>query len=407
MPTFSYQAQSETGQTVRGTLDAETIDHAQRKLLALGYIPVSLAPGNANAGISGKIDEFFINMSGVPTKDVILFTKQLRTMIQAGLSLLEILRILEEQTENKKLKRICAEMNASIKQGKTLFEAFSEHPKVFSGLYRNMIKAGEESGTLPEVLHRLIYLIEHERKVKSDIKSALQYPITVVIVLGLAFYVLLTFVIPKFVEIFAKAHIEMPWPTKVAIGMYEFFAAYGYYLLFGAIVGLFAFMKFLKTERGRLMWDRFWLTVPIFGPLFTKAAMARFAAIFSILQASGVSVLTILDILGGTIGNSAIALEFSQIKAQLKEGRGLAPPFRHTKHFTPMVINMVSVGEESGNLEEMLQAVANHYDDEVSYAVASLSAAINPILILGLAGVVGFFALAIYLPMWDMTKMVK
>jgi len=193
----------------------------------------------------------------------------------------------------------------------------------------------------------------------------------------------------------------------VAINLYKFFATYGYYVLAGVIIGLFAFFKFLKTERGRLVWDRFWLTVPIFGPLFTKAAMARFAAIFSILQASGVSVLTILDILGGTIGNSAIALEFAQIKAQLKEGRGLSPPFRHTKHFTPMVINMVSVGEESGNLEEMLQAVANHYDDEVEYAVAGLSAAINPILILGLAGVVGFFALAIYLPMWDMTKMVK
>ncbi|WP_243439350.1 type II secretion system F family protein [Fundidesulfovibrio soli] len=407
MPTFSYQAQSETGQTVRGTLEAETIDQAQRKLLALGYIPVSLAQGNAEMGFSGWIEEKMVDMTSITDKDLILFTKQFRTMLQAGLSILEILRILEEQTENKKLKRICSEMNAAIKQGRTLYEAFSAHPKIFSNLYRNMVRAGEESGTLPEVLHRLIYLIEHERKVKSDIKSALQYPITVVVVLALAFYVLLTFVIPKFVGIFAKVKIELPWPTVVAIGLYDFFAAYGYYLLAGVIVGLFAFSKFLKTERGRLMWDRFWLRAPIFGPLFTKAAMARFAAIFAILQASGVSVLSILDILGGTIGNSAIALEFAQIKAQLKEGRGLSPPFRQTKHFTPMVINMVSVGEESGNLEEMLQAVANHYDDEVEYAVASLSAALNPILILGLAGVVGFFALAIYMPMWDMTKMLK
>jgi type IV pilus assembly protein PilC len=407
MSSFSYQALSETGRNVTGTLEAESAEQAQRKLLAMGYIPVSITKGKRQAGLAVWWEEKQVDMAKVTIKDLILFTKQLRTMLQAGISILDILRILEEQCENKKLKRICGEMNVDIKQGKTLFEAFSAHPKVFSNLYRNMVRAGEESGSLPEVLHRLIYLIEHEHKVKSDISSALQYPITVVIILGLAFYVLLTFVIPKFVGIFAQVKIELPWPTVVAITMYDFFSTFGYYLLGGLVAGLWAFSRVLKTERGRLAWDRFWLRVPIFGPLFTKAAMARFAAIFAILQASGVSVLSILDILGGTIGNSAISLEFSRIKEQLKEGRGLAPPFRQAKHFTPMVINMVSVGEESGNLEEMLQAVANHYDDEVEYAVASLSAAINPILILGLAGVVGFFALAIYMPMWDMTKMLK
>lgn len=407
MPSFSYQALSETGRTVTGTLEADSAENAQRKLLAMGYIPVSITQGARQAGLSAWWAEKQVDLTKVKVKEIILFTKQFRTMMQAGISILDILRILEEQSENLKLKRICGEMNADIKQGKTLFEAFSAHPKVFSNLYRNMVKAGEESGALPEVLHRLIYLIEHEHKVKADINSALQYPITVVIVLALAFYVLLTFVIPKFVGIFANAKIELPWPTVIAINMYNFFADYGYFVLVGVIAFIWGFIRVLKTERGRLVWDRFWLRVPVFGPLFTKAAMARFAAIFAILQASGVSVLAILDILGGTIGNAAIALEFAQIKEQLKEGRGLAPPFRHTKHFTPMVINMVSVGEESGNLEEMLQAVANHYDDEVAYAVASLSAAINPILVLGLAGVVGFFALAIYMPMWDMTKMVK
>ena len=407
MPSFSYQVLNDAGRTISGTLEAESADQARQKLMALGYIPITISAGKQQDKFSQWKEELELKMTSVKLKDLILFTKQFRTMLKAGLSILELLRILEEQCENKRLKRICAEMNMEIKQGKTLYEAFSSHPAVFSNLFRNMVKAGEEAGTLPEVLHRLIYLIEHENKVKSDIRSAMQYPITVVVVLALVFYVLLTFVIPKFVAIFDKVKIDMPMPTVVAIKLYNFFDAYGYYLLVGVIVGLWLFSKFLKTERGRLMWDRFWLRVPVFGPLFTKAAMARFAAIFAILQASGISVLAILDILGGTIGNSAIALEFAQIKEQLKEGRGLSAPFRQTKYFTPMVINMVAVGEETGNLEEMLQAVANHYDDEVEYAVASLSAAINPILILGLAGVVGFFALAIYMPMWDMTKMVK
>jgi type II secretory pathway component PulF len=407
MTSFSYQVLNESGKILSGSLEADTADQARQKLMALGYIPISITSGGQKGGASGWWAEMEIKFTSVGIKDLILFTKQLRTMIQAGLSILEVLRILDEQTENKKLKRICSEMDADIRQGKTLFEAFSGHPKVFSNLYRNMIRAGEQAGALPEVLERLIYLIEHEHKVKSDIKSALQYPITIVIFLAIAFFVLLNFVIPKFVDTFRSAKIPLPWPTVVAINLYEFFANYGYYLLASIIVGLFLFARFLKTTPGRLWWDNLWLRIPIFGPLFTKAAMSRFAAIFSILQASGISVLATLDILEGTIGNEAVALEFRRIKELLKEGRGLSSPLRQAKHFTPMVINMVAVGEETGNLEEMLMAVANHYDVEVEYAVKSLSEALNPILVVGLAAVVGFFALAIYMPMWDLTKMVK
>jgi type IV pilus assembly protein PilC len=407
MASFSYQVLNESGRTITGVLEADSADQARQKLMALGYIPVSISRGKVKGGLEGWWEETEIKLTAVKLKDLILFTKQFRTMVQAGLSILEILRILEEQTENKKLKQVCTIMNADIKQGKTLFEAFSNHPKVFSNLYQNMVLAGEQSGALPEVLNRLIYLIEHEHKVKSDIRSALQYPATIVVALGTAFYVLLNFVVPKFVVSFKRAQIELPTPTVIAINLYEFFDAYGYYLLGGIIVGIFLFIRLLRTKGGRLWWDNLWLRIPIFGPLFTKAAMSRFASIFSILQASGISVLATLDILEGTIGNAAIALEFSRIKELLKEGRGLSSPLRQAKYFTPMVINMVAVGEETGNLEEMLMAVANHYDAEVEYAVSSLSEAINPILVVGLAGVVGFFALAIFLPMWDLTKMVK
>lgn len=407
MPSFSYQVLNESGRTITGSLEADSAEQARQKLLALGYIPVSVSRGRDKAGVSGWLEELSIKLTSVSLKDLILFTKQFRTMVKAGLSILEIMRILEEQSENKKLKLICTDMGAAIKQGRTLSEAFSLHPRVFSNLYKNMIHAGEQTGSLPEVLDRLVYLIEHEHKVKTDIRSALQYPIIVIIALVSAFYVLLNFVIPKFVTTFKKVDIELPMPTVIAINLYEFFDQYGYFVLGGLVVGVFLFNRFLKTTGGRLWWDRLWLRIPIFGPLFTKAAMARFAAIFAILQSSGISVLATLDILQGTIGNSAIALEFARIKELLKEGRGLSSPLRQAKHFTPMVINMVAVGEETGNLEEMLMAVANHYDVEVEYAVGTLSEAINPILVVGLAAVVGFFALAIFLPMWDLTKMVK
>lgn len=407
MPKYSYQVISESGASITGTVEADNQDMARNKLVALGYIPISVSEAGSG-GLNGWWEDFQRNTTTVSLKDLILFTKQFRTMVKAGLSILEIMRILESQTENKKLKYICAKMAADVKQGRNLHEAFAAHPKVFPLLYQNMIMAGEQAGALPEVLERLVYLIEHENKVKSDIRSALQYPLTVLVVLALAFYVLLAFVIPKFVAIFAQVKIDMPLPTLIAMKLYDFFAAYGYFLLVGVIVGSYLFFfQLLKTTWGRLWWDNLWLRVPIFGPLFTKAAMARFASIFAILQASGVSVLSTLDILQGTIGNAAISLEFARIQDLLKEGRGLSSPLRQAKHFTPMVINMVAVGEETGNLQEMLMAVADHYDDEVEYAVATLSAAINPILILGLAGVVGFFALAIFLPMWDLTKMVK
>jgi len=407
MPSFSYQVLNESGRTITGSMEADTVEQARQKLLALGYIPVSVTRGRDKAGVSGWFEDLEIKMTKVSLKDIILFTKQFRTMVKAGLSILEIMRILEEQSENKRLKIICAQMGAEIKQGRTLHEAFAQHPKVFSNLYVNMILAGEQTGSLPEVLDRLIYLVEHENKVKSDIRSALQYPIIVLVALGLAFYVLLNFVIPKFVVTFKKVNIDLPMPTVIAINMYEFFQAYGYYLLGGVVVGVIMFRRFINTTGGRLWWDRLWLRMPVFGPLFTKAAMARFASIFAILQSSGISVLNTLDILQGTIGNAAIALEFARIKELLKEGRGLSSPLRQAKHFTPMVINMVAVGEETGNLEEMLMAVAGHYDVEVEYSVSTLSEAINPVLVVGLAAVIGFFALAIFLPMWDLTKMVK
>jgi type II secretory pathway component PulF len=270
-----------------------------------------------------------------------------------------------------------------------------------------MIHAGEVSGTVPDILARLIDIIEHEAKIKSDIKSALQYPFIVLITLGVAFFVLLTFVIPKFVSVFAKQGLTLPLPTKIAMFMYQFLSNY-WYLLIGGTVGLIiALNYYLKTPAGRYTKDMLILKLPLFGPLFQKAAMSRFASIFAILQASGVPVMQAMEVLSGTIGNAAISGEVDKIRERIQEGQGIAGPLGAAKYFTPMVVDMVAIGEESGNIEDMLRQISIHYDDEVGYAVKRLSDNIGPILIVGLAAVVGFFALAIYMPMWDMTKMVK
>jgi type IV pilus assembly protein PilC len=328
-------------------------------------------------------------------------------MMQAGIPIVRLLTVLENQTENNVLKKAVAAIGDDIKAGSTLHDAMQKHPRIFSPLYLSMINAGEISGTIPDVMERLITIIEHEDKIRNDIRSAMQYPIIVVIALGIAFFVLLTFVIPKFITIFTRAGIALPFPTKIAMLLYHFLANYWYVILI-AVVGVIVGLRYwFKTENGRFGRDTFILKLPLFGPLLQKAALSRFASIFAILQSSGVPVMQALDVLSGTIGNAAIARQFEMVRDKVREGQGISGPLGSAKYFTPMVVDMVAIGEESGNIDEMLRVISVHYDDEVAYAVKRLSDALGPILVVGLAAVVGFFALAIFMPMWDLTKMVK
>ncbi len=405
MPHFTYKAIDQKGATVSGVLEAESIESVQNLLSEQGFIPSAVTEKGLASG--GFLDNIKAKLTPIKTEELILFTKQFRTMLIAGLPILKVLEVLENQTQNLKLKGALSSMSVDIKEGFSLQEVFGKHTNIFSSLYISMIKAGESSGTLPVVLDRLVYILEHEHRIRSDIKAALQYPVIVVVALVGAFFVLLTFVIPKFVGIFAKAGLDLPLPTAICLYMYRFLHDYWYLLLGGFILAVMGLRYWFKTESGRYVRDKVFLRLPLVGNLLVKAAMSRFASIFSILQASGVSVLDAFEILSGTIGNAAISREFSRLKDKIEEGRGISGPLRSAKYFTPMIVDMVAVGEESGQLEEMLQVVSTHYDDEVEYAVKGLSDAIGPILIVSLAAVVGFFALAIYLPMWDLTNMVK
>ncbi|MFH1138461.1 MAG: type II secretion system F family protein [Pseudomonadota bacterium] len=405
MRKFTYKALNENGNPITGVLEAESVEMVNNILTSRGYIPskVMEADGRGQKGGITLLDR----LASIRATDMILFSKQLGTMVRAGVPIIRLFQVLESQTENRKLKRIIAVMLDDIQQGRSLAEAFGKHPEAFSPLYCSMLQAGEASGTLPEVLDRLIYIIEHEHKVKSEVKSALTYPAIVVFALVTAFFVLLTFVIPKFVMIFIAAKIELPLPTRAALALYQFLVGYWPFLLVGLLVSSVGLGLFMKTPRGRLYRDNLLLHLPILGQLFVKSAMSRFASIFSILQASGVSVLDGMQILSRIIGNAAIAREFDGISEQLREGKGIAAPLKSARYFTPMVINIVAIGEESGNLDTMLREVSMHYDAEVEFAAKRLADAIGPLLTVGLAAIVGFFALAIFLPMWDLTKMVR
>ncbi len=406
MATYRYKAINESGNTLSGTLEADSVQNVNAILTSRGLIPSQVTQST-----EAERDTLWTRLSAlagtVKTRDLILFTKQFRSMLNAGVPIIRIMQVLEAQTESKVLRQAVTAIVADIRQGATIADAFEKHPRIFSHLYCSMLRAGEVSGSVPSVLDRMIYIIEHEAKIKSDIKSAMQYPLMVVIALGIAFVVLLTFVIPKFAMLFSSTGMELPWPTKIAMLLNEYLKNYWYVIIGVVIAVVFGLRQYFKTENGKLVRDNFLLRVPVLGPLFQKAAMSRFASIFAILQSSGVPVMQSLTILSDTIGNAAIARSFNYVRDKIEEGSGIATPLKTAPYFPPMVVDMIAIGEESGNIEEMLREISKHYDDEVEFAVKALSDAIGPILIVGLAAVVGFFALAIFMPMWDMTKMAK
>ncbi|MCF8035628.1 MAG: type II secretion system F family protein [Desulfobacteraceae bacterium] len=402
---YAYKAINESGNNTSGVIQAESAEEAKDRLAAQGLIPVSVKNGTA-ASRANLAERINLHLAGVKIPDLIIFSKQFKTLFTSGIPMTRLMEILEQQTDNPRLKKTAAKIGADIQAGMSLTEAFQRHPRVFSTLYCSMIQAGEESGRLGEVMDRLIYLLEHEHKVKSDIKSAMQYPILVIVTLFAAFLFLLTFVVPRFADVFQQAGITLPLPTRICLTLHTWIVVYWPVTLAVLAAVILGIYLYLRTDHGQHYKDYMLLKMPILGPVFEKGAMSRFAAIFAILQTSGVSILNAFDVLSGTIGNKAVSREFEKIQEQLKEGRGISDPLARAKFFTPMVVNMVAIGEESGNLDDMLREVSTHYDDEVEYAVGRMSEAIGPVLILALAAVVGFFALAIFLPMWDLTKMV-
>lgn len=407
MPAYAYKGFTDKGESITGALEADSLDHANALLSGRGIMPISLNESRGSAFSPDAIDEFMIGLTKITPDDLILFTKQFRTLFKAGVPILDSMRILVSQCDNKRLKKVIATMEDDILKGRSLYEAFRAHPKVFDGLYCSMIRAGETSGALTDILERLVYLMDHERKIKAEIKAAMRYPIIIMTALVGAFFFLLTFVMPKFVEIFSRAKIDIPWPTQVCMALNIFITQYWYIGLTIMVSSFVAFKMYVKTEQGRVNFDRLKLYIPLLGAVVVKSIMSRFGHIFALLQSSGVPILETFEILADTIGNAFVSKQFKTIREKLQHGHGIAGPLRSSGQFTPMLVNMVVIGEETGKIDEMMREVSSHYDDEVEYAVKQLSDAIAPLMTLGLAVVVGFFALAIFMPMWDLTKMAK
>ncbi len=394
---FRYKAMDETGGVSAGVMEAYSEKEARDILSRQGLLPLEF---KVESALKVKMENLFL--PSVNIKELVLFTKQFRTMFNAGVPITQIFRVLHEQNTNKRLKKVMEGMTEDISGGSSLYAAFSAHPSVFSPLYCSMVRAGETSGSLGNVLDRLTYILEHDAKLVKDINGALWYPKIVIVAIVIAFVVILTMVLPQFIDLFNGLDLELPVATKIAIGMYDFMVEWWWAIILLCVGMYVGFKAFLASKPGRLAYDTLLLKLPLIGPVIQMGAMARFASIFSILQFSGVTVLESLTILRSTLNNAAIAQDFDKIEELLKEGKGIAVPLASSKYFTPLLINMVSIGEESGNMDEMLTEVSKHYDEEVEIAVEKMTAAIPPLLMAVLGLVVIFFAAAIYSPVFGL-----
>ncbi len=400
MPQFTYRARNRDGYIVEGMIDASGEQEAISRLDALECLPISVKP----AGGQGFRVPTLNFSRGVPPKALLLFTRQLATMIKAGLPVLTAFTALMEETENAKLKNVIGALRSDIQEGLSLSEALARHPKVFSNLYTSTISAGEAGGVLDRVLQRLAELMEHEAQLQASIKSALRYPIIIIISITIAFFVVTTFVVPAFAGIFAGAGADLPVPTQILI-MINHLVRRWWFVVIPAIGAFLILLKlYFKTSFGKYQLDSLKLKLPVLGKLVVKSTAARFAQMFRTLDGAGLPILKSLDEIAYTLGNDVISKDIAHVRRAVQDGRGIGTSILETKNFPKLLGHMVAIGEKTGEMSDMMQSVQEHYDMEVDITVKNLTSLIEPFLILGLGLVVLFIALGIFLPMWDLVS---
>lgn len=403
MPTYRYKARDKYGAPLIGVLETSGREAVAGHLDSLGYIPIFIE--EERSGFTW--DRFLAQFETIRPEEIIIFSRQLATLVSAGIPFSASFSALEEQTENPKLRRTISQVRREVEGGSSISDALGKHPKVFTSMYVNMVRAGEAGGVLEEILNRLAMLAEHEADTRARIKAATRYPKIVIVALVVAFGVLVSFVIPKFSALYANFKVGLPLPTRMMLGLNHLIHQYGWLILALLVSAVFGFRKYIATQRGRLWWDGFKLKVPIFGPIFTKTALSRFARVFGTLTRSGLPVLQTLEIVADTVGNVVLKRVVDTIRDSARQGRGIVQPMRMSKAFPPIVIQMVAVGEESGKMEELMMKVSEYYDRDVEYAIKNLSGSLEPLLLTLIGGMVLFLALAIFLPWWNLIDVMK
>ena len=396
MAKFKYVVKEKEGKTLKGIMESASKDTAIKSLRAKEVTIISLEEDRGGVlSLGGTKDA---KGKGVKLDDVVIFSRQLATMIEAGIPLVNALDILTEQIEKPSFKNVISNIRDDVETGSSLSEALSRHEKVFSGLFVNMVRAGESSGTLDEIMDRLAAYLEKTSNLQKKIKSALVYPAAVTMMaFGITVFLMVK-VIPVFKDIYAGFDAKLPIPTQILMDTSDFMRKY-FYLAFAVIfLGIFLVNKYAKTDKGKLRIDGIKLNMPIFGILMRKVAVGKFTRTLSTLVKSGVPILSSLEIVGKTAGNKVIEVAVDSVRSNVREGEPIADPLARSGVFPPMVVRMISVGEQTGQLEKMLSKIADFYDEQVDAAVSGLTSLIEPLIIAFLGIVVGGIVVCMFLP---------
>lgn len=399
MPVYRYRATSAAGAAQAGVVDAPDLDQAIDVVHRMGLTPIRLEASTPARAASVRRAWF---QRRVATRDLILFVRQLETMLEAGLPILSALEILHQQATHPVLKEAIDRVRSDVEQGSTLTEALRRHPRCFPTVFVSLVHAGEEGGLLAAMLDRIGGLLEYEEETEQRIRSATFYPTLIVAELAVAFVVLVKFVLPRFASLFRNLDTQLPLPTRILIGASDFFDRFWYLIVVLAVGGVAAGVVWSRTERGRRRLDRWILTAPLFGPIFQKTIMSRFARVLAALVAAGIPILQALAVARGVAGNKIVEEEVDRMRDGVVAGMGLAEAVQGRDVFPPLVVKMLAVGQETGAIDKMLVRTARYFDRDVDYAVKNLSVAIEPILLAVLGAAVLFTALAVFLPLWSL-----
>jgi type IV pilus assembly protein PilC len=401
LPVWVWEGKTRTGETRSGETEAADEGQVQQRLraMALSNVKIKKKPMRLNLKLPG--------IGGTTQKDLVIFTRQFATMIDAGLPLVQCLDILATQLDNLAFRDVLSKVKVKVESGSTLAEALGDHPRVFDTLYVQLVAAGEIGGILDTILNRLAAYIEKNERLKKKVKGAMVYPSVVLVVAVGVTVVLLLFVTPTFEKMFKDFGGVMPAPTQFVIDMSKFLQHYIIYMVMAAFGASAAFRAWLRWPRGRQQWDAFVIRTPIFGPLIRKVAVARFTRTLGTMISSGVPILDAMEVVAKTAGNSVVEKAIRYTKEKISEGKTIVQPLAETKVFPPMVVQMIGVGEATGAMDQMLTKIADFYDDEVDDAVGALTSLIEPVMMVFLGGVVGGFLIAMYLPIFSIAGSIK
>lgn len=403
MPYFSYKARDGSGKLVQGVLEGADTGVIATQLFGLGITPLEISPGPApvEAG-SGSLARLF--QEKVRTIDVMLFSRQMYTLIKSGVPIMRALSGLQESTTNKTFAAVIGDIRESLDAGRELAPSLARQPGVFSQFYVSMVRVGEMTGRLEEIFLRMFEHLEFDRFMREQVKAALRYPLIVMAAITAALVIINLFVIPQFAQVYASLKAPLPLVTQIVIGFSQFMVRFWPLMLIGLVVAGFAFRAWVGTAAGRLKWDENKLKFPIAGKIILKATLARFARSFALAARSGVPVVQALSNVAQTVDNTYIALKVEKMRESVERGESVLRSAMATGIFTPIVVQMIAVGEETGAIDDMMEEVADLYQRDVEYELKTLSSQIEPVLIVALGVLVLIVALAVYLPMWDLGK---